>query len=220
MLGAYYQVIYLNRVVRGEIGVYVIAERKVPKSLNIQKIVLLLADITRLSVDAIVNPANASMLSGGGLCGVIHKVGGEELSAACKLLYEENKQYAVGSALVTVAGKLPCRYVIHAVGPKWHEHEDKAVPLIATYQGILQRADELQITSLSIPAIATGIHKYPAEFAARVVLEFLVEAMPNYKHLKSILIVCANKENAGAYSKTYQESATNSVQLIDLLPNF
>lgn len=165
------------------------------------------------------NSANASMLSGGGLCGAIHKAGGEELVTACNQLYRENKKHLVGSALVTVAGKLPCRYVIHAVGPKWHEHEDKAAPLIATYQSILQRADELKVTSLSIPAISTGIHKYPAELAAKIALEYLIEAMPNYMHLRNILIVCANKENTLAYKQAHQDLVKSEVQLIDLIPN-
>lgn len=123
---------------------------------------LLLADLTSVAVDAMVNPANESLLPGSGLCGVIHKKGGTELTAACKALFQQQRTRPVGYAIATTAGDLPARHVIHAVSPKWHEHQnDPAVPLRETWRNILHCADSVQAQTLSVPAFSTGMHKYP-----------------------------------------------------------
>lgn len=186
-----------------------------------KKIILLLADITSIAVDAIVNSANKSMLAGSGLCGAIHRKAGEELTEACKALYQEQRAYEVGTALVTPAGKLPAQYVIHAVGPKWYEAKDKEQELLEVYANILDVADsQLQIKTLSIPTISTGIHKYPAQFAAEAVIRYLTKKLPECKHLKSVIIACGNRENAQAYQKVITDFPDDRIQPVDLIPCF
>jgi O-acetyl-ADP-ribose deacetylase (regulator of RNase III) len=109
--------------------------------------------------------------------------------------------------------------VIHAVGPKWYEAENKKQALLKVYANILEVADELlQVKTLSIPTISTGIHKYPAKFAAEVVLPYLVEKLSACKNLERIIIVCGNHENALAYQEVAAQLPKGEVQVIDLMP--
>lgn len=183
-------------------------------------IVLLLADLTTIAVDAMVNPANESLLPGGGLCGVMHKKGGAELTAACQELFRQHGARPVGSAIVTTAGHLPARYVIHAVGPKWHEYPaDPAIPLRETYRNIVRCADQLQLETVSIPAISTGIHKYPKDFAARVALEEVSGGLERCHFVRNILLISSNYETAMVYSDVAFEVGITDVGLVDLMPD-
>lgn len=181
--------------------------------------VLLLADLTTIAVDAMVNPANESLLPGGGLCGSIHKKGGAELTAACQELFRKHRARPVGSAIATTAGHLPARYVIHAVGPKWHEYPtDPATPLRETYRNIMCCADQLQLETVSIPAISTGIHKYPIVFAARIALEAITYELEQCSFLRRVILVSSSVEKALAYRENVQSGLT-AVSFIDLLPS-
>ncbi len=185
----------------------------------VKKIVLMIADITTVAADVIVNSANQCMLAGSGLCGAIHKKAGEELSEACKALNKQNRTYPVGTALVTPAGKLPARHVIHAVGSKWFESDDKKAELLRTYSNVLSVAEGLNAKILSIPTISTGIHKYSEQFAAEVVMGLLVKELPNYTSLETILIACGNVSNALAYKKAIIENEGAAVLIVDLIPD-
>lgn len=183
-------------------------------------IVLLLADLTALAVDAMINPANESLLPGSGLCGVIHKKAGAELTTACQERHREQRIWPVGSAIATTAGRLPARYVIHSVGPKWHEHQvDPAKPLRKTYLNILLCAEQLELQTVSIPAISTGIHKYPKDFAARVVMEVLTEELKRCLFVRNVLLVSSNSETAMAYRQLKNAFVSNEVCTLDLLPH-
>lgn len=186
-----------------------------------KNIILACADITSIAVDAMVNSANKSMLAGSGLCGTIHRKAGEELTQMCEYFYQQKRAYEVGTALVTPAGKLSAQHVIHAVGPKWHEAENKEQELLKVYASIIESADELlQVKTLSIPTISTGIHKYPAKFAAEAVLPYLVEKLPECKSLESVIIACGNRENALAYQEVAAQLPKGEVQVIDLIPSY
>ena len=185
-----------------------------------KNIILACADITTIAVDAMVNSANKSMLAGSGLCGVIHKKAGEELTQDCEYLYQQKRAYEIGTALVTPAGKLPAQHVIHAVGPKWYETENKEQELLKVYANIFEVADELlQVKTLSIPTLSTGIHKYPAKFAAGVVLPYLIEKLSACKNLESVIIACGNHENALAYQEVAAQLSKGEVQVINLMPS-
>ena len=130
-------------------------------SLEMQK-----ADITKLKVDAIVNAANRSLLGGGGVDGAIHRAAGAELLAECRTL----GGCETGEAKVTQAYQLPCRYVIHTVGPvvqgaltPWHEET-----LAKCYRACLALADESGVDSIALCCIATGVYGFPQEAAARI----------------------------------------------------
>src|SRR5437763_7224990 len=126
---------------------------------------ILVADITTLPVDAIVNAANRSLLGGGGVDGAIHRAAGPELLAECRGL----GGCETGAAKVTRGYRLPAKHVIHAVGPVWQGGASREDDLLAScYRTALDLAAAHRLTSIAFPAISTGIYSFPADRAARI----------------------------------------------------
>ncbi|MFD0311571.1 O-acetyl-ADP-ribose deacetylase [Streptomyces sp. NPDC127119] len=133
---------------------------------------LVRGDITRQSVDAIVNAANSSLLGGGGVDGAIHRRGGPEILAECRKLRASHygKGLRTGQAVATTAGRLDARWVIHTVGPVFSADEDRSALLVSCYRESLRVADELGARTVAFPAVSAGIFGWPMEDAARVAI--------------------------------------------------
>jgi O-acetyl-ADP-ribose deacetylase (regulator of RNase III) len=146
--------------------------RRVGHDRVMAEITVMQGDITKLSVDAIVNAANSSLQGGGGVDGAIHRAAGPELARAGRRL----APCATGDAKATPAFRLgpAVRYVIHTVGPVWRGGGSGEPELLAScYRRSLEVADELEVASVAFPAISTGIYGYPPERAARIAVTTL-----------------------------------------------
>lgn len=155
---------------------------------------VVLGDITKETTIAIVNAANTNLLAGGGVCGAIHAAAGPLLEAECLTL----GGCPTGEARITKAYGLPCKYVIHAVAPRyWDGSRGEADALIECYQSIFALVHEYQIESISIPAIGTGIYRYPIEEAALIAIHSASEA--KNKLNVHVRFICFDKENLKTY---------------------
>jgi O-acetyl-ADP-ribose deacetylase len=137
---------------------------------------ILVANITTLDVDAIVNAANTSLLGGGGVDGAIHRAAGPELLAECRTL----NGCPTGEAKITRGYRLKARHVIHTPGPVWSgsNADEKKALLAGCYRNSLARAGEHSLASIAFPAISTGIYHFPPDLAARVAVATVIEALP------------------------------------------
>lgn len=164
-----------------------------------ERIVVKVGDITREEVDAIVNAANRSLLGGGGVDGSIHRAGGPEILAACKEIRATKYPHGlpVGEAVITPAGKLPAKHVIHTVGPVYGHHDGAEGRLLAAcYENSLRIAAAHELASIAFPAISTGIYGYPREEAARVVNAALLAALARHETLGDIRLVFFSADDA------------------------
>ncbi len=165
---------------------------------------LIKADITKINVDVIVNAANSSLLGGGGVDGAIHRSGGSEILKECKEIRNRQGKCKTGEAVVTTAGNLPAKYVIHTVGPVWNEEREKGSQLLADcYRNSLKLAESLEIKTISFPNISTGVYRFPKELAARIA----IQEVNNFESdiIQKIIFVCFDDENEKIYRELLKE---------------
>ncbi|GGT92789.1 O-acetyl-ADP-ribose deacetylase [Streptomyces coeruleorubidus] len=150
---------------------------------------LVQGDITRESVDAIVNAANSSLLGGGGVDGAIHRRGGPAILEECRKLRasQYGKGLRTGQAVATTAGDLDARWVIHTVGPVFSATEDRSALLASCYRESLRVADELGARTVAFPAISTGVYRYPLEDAARIAVDTVRAARTDVEEVRFVL---------------------------------
>jgi O-acetyl-ADP-ribose deacetylase len=142
-------------------------------------------DLTTQDVDAIVNAANEALAPGGGVCGAIHRAGGDEIFEECAKL----GGCATGDAKATGGGRLQARYVIHAVGPTWHGgNAGEAALLASAHRRALEIAEELGCRTVAFPALSTGIYGYPPEEAAPVAVAALAELAHRFDEVRLVFL--------------------------------
>ena len=164
---------------------------------------LVIADITTLDVDAIVNAANAQLLPGGGVCGAIFQAAGPDLNIECQSLGGCD----TGDAKITEGYGLPARHVIHAVGPVWSdgEHDEDAL-LASCYRRSLDIAAEHRLTSLAFPAISTGIYGFPPDRAARIAVGTVVsELSVKSRGITRVVLCCFDARSSQCYVEALAE---------------
>jgi len=147
---------------------------------------VLVGDITRERVDAVVNAANSTLLGGGGVDGAIHRVGGPKILEECREIRQKvhPKGLPTGEAVITTAGSLPARYVIHTVGPIYGMQDGREAELLAAcYRNSLALAAEHALASIAFPSISTGAFGYPRAEAAQVSSQAIEEFLKSAEHL-------------------------------------
>lgn len=159
-------------------------------------------DISQEDVDVIVNAANSSLMGGGGVDGAIHKAAGPQVLDECRAISIEQGGCPTGSAVITNAGELKAKYIVHAVGPVWKGGKsDEDNLLISTYATALQLAEEHGAKSIAFPNISTGIYGFPRERAVKIVGDLIKKIIPNLNSLELIRFVCYEEENYLLYKK-------------------
>jgi O-acetyl-ADP-ribose deacetylase len=151
-----------------------------------------------LSVDAIVNAANTSLLGGGGVDGAIHRAAGPELLAECRTLHG----CETGGAKITLGYRLPAQHVIHAVGPVWHggsQGEDEA--LASCYASGIELCRSHDLASVAFPAISTGVYRFPADRAAGIAVATTVTTLQAAPTLRLVIFCCFSHESAALHAQ-------------------
>jgi O-acetyl-ADP-ribose deacetylase (regulator of RNase III) len=172
-------------------------------SLKIKQSVLSLiqGDITRQSTDAIVNAANSGLMGGGGVDGAIHRAGGPAILEECKKIVARQGRLPTGQAVITTAGNMKSKFVIHTVGPIWGGGNHGEPGLLASaYRESLKLAAENKLASVSFPSISTGVYGYPVDKAAIIAIDEVVSFLSTPTSLKEVVFVLFDNHTYEAYA--------------------
>ena len=188
---------------------------QVPKKQNFKmaalkdKIEVIQGDITKMTTDAIVNAANSSLLGGGGVDGAIHRAGGPVILEECRKIIARQGGCKTGEAVITAAGNLPCRYVIHTVGPVWNGGDKNEVErLSACYYNSLKLAVENGIQSIAFPNIKdAGVYRFPKNKAAMIAVGSVAGFLLAASGIKKVIFVCHDEENLKYTSAFFKNRA-------------
>lgn len=169
---------------------------------------VMIGDITKLKVDAIVNAANKTLLGGGGVDGAIHRAAGKELLDECKTL----GGCETGESKMTDAYKLPCKKVIHTVGPVWHDGKHNEPKLLAScYDSAMRFAEDNDLKSIAFPCISTGVYHYPHEKAAKIAIETVLKHITTGKYSGEVTFCCFKEDDAEIYRKILEDIKNSSL---------
>ena len=165
---------------------------------------LVTGDITRQTTDAIVNAANSRLAGGGGVDGAIHRAGGPSIMAETRQKYPQG--CPTGEAVITGAGQLPARYVIHAVGPIWNGGQSReAEQLASAYRKSLEAAVAQQCQSVALPSLSTGAYAYPVALAAHTALATVVAFLREHQQPSLVRFVLFDRGTYEAYARALGE---------------
>jgi O-acetyl-ADP-ribose deacetylase (regulator of RNase III) len=165
---------------------------------------LVQGDITGQEADGIINAANAELAGGGGVDGAIHRVGGPEIMAACRAM----GGCPIGQAVITTAGALSARNVIHAVAPRYDDGLQGEPGLLASaYEAALQIASDQNLKTLAFPSLGTGAYGYPLEAAARIALGTVIDFLGSHPQVERVRFVLFDEEAFSVYQQVLMEEA-------------
>lgn len=166
------------------------------------RIEIIQGDITKQSVDAIVNAANCSLLGGGGVDGAIHRAAGPELLAECRTL----NGCETGKAKITKGYRLPAKYVIHTPGPIWHGGSRGEAELLAScYRSCLTLASENDCKTVDFPSISTGVYHFPLDKAAHIAINTISDYLKAHDDIERVRMVCFDSRTLAQYEKALTE---------------
>jgi len=166
---------------------------------------LLKGDITKLEIEAIVNAANSSLMGGGGVDGAIHKAGGVRIHEECMRLVHKMGGCPPGESVITSAGDMPSKYVIHTVGPIWKNgriHEEEI--LANCYRNTLELAYDFGIRSVAFPNISTGAYRFPKELAATIAIRTVIENFDKC-NMKKVIFISFDDKNYEIYDRIIKD---------------
>lgn len=160
------------------------------------RIEIVRGDITEIHADAIVNAANSGLMGGGGVDGAIHRAGGPAILAECKTIISRIGSCPAGEAVMTTAGNLHVKFVIHTVGPVWNGGKNNETEkLISCYRKSLQLASENRLKSIAFPNISTGVYHYPKDEAAAIAVNTTIDFMLENAFPEKVIFCCFDRDN-------------------------
>jgi O-acetyl-ADP-ribose deacetylase (regulator of RNase III) len=163
---------------------------------------LVLGNIVFEEVDAIVNAANSGLMGGGGVDGAIHRAGGPRILEECKVIVARQERCATGYAVITGAGNLKAKYVIHAVGPRYGRDPAREAELLASaYREAIRLAAEAGCTSIAFPAISTGAYGYPLDEAASIAIRTIRSALEQAPTIRRVRFVLFDQQALRAFDR-------------------
>ena len=171
-----------------------------------RRVIVVTGDITRESVDAIVNAANSSLLGGAGVDGAIHRAGGPQILSECREIRRTRLPHGLptGEAVMNSGGDLAAPYVIHTVGPVWGRHGGREPELLAScYRNSLALAVEHNLRSIAFPAISTGAYGYPPHAAAAVSSQAIAEFLRHNESLEEVRLVFFSPNNCKVFLRNH-----------------
>ena len=181
-------------------------EDNIIKTINQARLSIIQGDITQQTTDALVNTANSSLMGGGGVDGAIHRAGGPAILEECKQIVSRQGRLPTGKAVITTAGNMKTKYVIHTVGPIWHGGSQGEAELLASaYRESLKLAAENNLSSMSFPSISTGAYGYPVGEASRVALKTVTSFLSETTSIKEVVFVLFDVRTLDAYASALQE---------------
>ncbi|HKW99688.1 MAG TPA: O-acetyl-ADP-ribose deacetylase [Bryobacteraceae bacterium] len=171
---------------------------------------MIVGDIARITADAIVNAANSSLAGGGGVDGAIHRAGGPSIMEELDKIRDNTGGCPTGSAVVTGAGRLPAKYVFHAVGPVYRDGKHGEPDLLAScYRTCLKLADEHDVRTLSFPSISTGVYRYPIQDASRIALgEVMRRLAQTESKIQEVIFVLFSQPDYQVYADSFRATST------------